>query len=703
VRAIRLIPHTHWDREWYLPFEDFVAKLVTTIDEVLDAMRADPRLTHFHLDGQIALIDDYLARRPDRERELRALVAAGRLSCGPWMTLVDEFLVSGESIVRSLEDGLRAGDELGGALRVGYVPDQFGHVGQLPQILSNAGLATAVTWRGVPERVEHGDFVWRSPDGSEVLVTYMPFGYGQGARMEHTDEGFVRRLEHEVARSEPWRRDDAPLMLMTGDDHERLNPQLTDLVDHARSQGMDVAISSLADEVSRKPTDGTLVVTGELRSAARANLLPNTYSVRPHQKVERAGAEVVLERYAEPLAALVPDFAWPRDDLAEAWYLLHLNGAHDSICGCSIDEVARAVDERTRSARALANDVAHEALDSLLAQVDAEGDLVFNPSPFARDGAPPLGWRVDTRPPVQAAEVNPARQDGWLTFRAGGVEASLRLVDQADRGDLYTFEPAGPLSYAGDIAIEGASATCSFEGSTVTLRASRHPAEDFLRILFEVDNRVPDHRLLIEFATSSTPETLRAGAPFELVERPILGEGGTSEPPVRQWPAAGFVIAEQTCVLGDGVFEYEVTPDGIAVTLVRCVGTISREVLAARKWTAGPDIPTPEAQLMGTTVRSFGVTSSGAPDPLRLVETFSLPLLRMPVNSGGVLPAEGHLIDIDVPALSALYRRDDELVTRVWNPWNEPRTARVGDRELTLGPHRIETITIDGASLPWNR
>src|SRR3990170_751606 len=105
MRSIRLILHTHWDREWYLPFEDFVERLIPTIDLVLDTMGSDPRLTHFHLDGQVALVDDYLARRPERAEELRSLIAEGRLSCGPWITLVDEFLVSGASIVRSLEDG----------------------------------------------------------------------------------------------------------------------------------------------------------------------------------------------------------------------------------------------------------------------------------------------------------------------------------------------------------------------------------------------------------------------------------------------------------------------------------------------------------------------------------------------------------------------------------------------------------------------
>jgi len=144
-------------------------------------------------------------------------------------------------------------------------------------------------------------------------------------------------------------------VLMTGDDHEEPNPELPDLIEHARTEGLAVAIASLDEIVAHRAAEEAPVVKGELRSAARANLLPNTYSVRPYQKVERAGAEAALERYAEPLAALVPGFEWPDERLSRAWYLLHLNGAHDSVCGCSTDEVARAVDDRTRAARATAS------------------------------------------------------------------------------------------------------------------------------------------------------------------------------------------------------------------------------------------------------------------------------------------------------------------------------------------------------------
>ena len=131
--------------------------LVDVVDEVLDELERDERL-RFTLDGQLATADDYLEIRPEGEERIRALVRDGRLAIGPWQALMDEFLVDGETIIRNLEAGLARAEELGGTMRVGYLPDMFGHVAQMPQILRAAGIEVAVAWRGVPGdiRRQHG-------------------------------------------------------------------------------------------------------------------------------------------------------------------------------------------------------------------------------------------------------------------------------------------------------------------------------------------------------------------------------------------------------------------------------------------------------------------------------------------------------------------------------------------------------------------
>src|SRR5438093_2043239 len=287
-KRVTLVPHTHWDREWYEPFEVFLERLVAMMDGLLDLLEAG--FPHFHLDGQVAMIDDYLDVRPEQEPRVRALVEAGKLSAGPWYTQMDEFLVSGESLVRNLEWGLRRAEQLGGPLRAGYLPDQFGHVGQMPQILGRAGLDRAVVWRGVPREIDRTSFWWEAPDGSRVLTEYLPFGYSIGMHIRY------RRDPAELARAlrdaTSWLRPMSvreTYLVTAGSDHHGPDATLP-----ARLRGIEeidpdlrVGIGSIGEHVSPSLDGDIPVWHGELRAAARAHLLPGVYSNRVDQKLER--------------------------------------------------------------------------------------------------------------------------------------------------------------------------------------------------------------------------------------------------------------------------------------------------------------------------------------------------------------------------------------------------------------------------------
>jgi mannosylglycerate hydrolase len=85
---IVVVPHTHWDREWYEPFQRFRLRLVALLDDVIPRLEHEPDL-RFTLDGQTAAVDDYLEVRPEMEPRVSALVHVGKLAVGPWRVLLD--------------------------------------------------------------------------------------------------------------------------------------------------------------------------------------------------------------------------------------------------------------------------------------------------------------------------------------------------------------------------------------------------------------------------------------------------------------------------------------------------------------------------------------------------------------------------------------------------------------------------------------
>jgi hypothetical protein len=302
-RRVNVVPHTHWDREWYSPFRTFQLRLVELADKLLELMESDPSYARFLFDGQMAAVDDYLEVRPQNEDRLRQLGASGRISFGPWYVLMDEFLVSGETIVRNLQLGLERAAAFGGAMEIGYLPDMFGHVAQMPQILRAAGFTQAVVWRGVPSAVNKTAFSWASPDGSVVRAEYLPAGYSAGASVGDDAKAFVRRLEaFEDEHASFLIGPDGPMLFPNGTDHQEPEPWLGRLVAEANSiqDHFEIVITSLPEALAGAPRDGLPSWQGELRSGARANVLMGVASNRVDVKQAAARAERNLERFAEP-------------------------------------------------------------------------------------------------------------------------------------------------------------------------------------------------------------------------------------------------------------------------------------------------------------------------------------------------------------------------------------------------------------------
>ncbi|HEY5486268.1 MAG TPA: hypothetical protein VIK06_01350 [Candidatus Limnocylindrales bacterium] len=382
---VHLVPHTHWDREWYEPFQTFRMRLVELVDQLLERMAQDPRM-RFTLDGQAATIDDYLEVRPDAEPLIRRLIAEGRLAIGPWQILMDEFLVSGETIVRNLEFGWTRAEGLGRAMPVGYLPDMFGHVAQMPQILRRAGIDRAVVWRGVPAAIDRNTFRWAAPDGSEVEAEYLVGGYGNGAYLFDVPDLLGSKLVGYRAANAGF-YGERSVLAMYGTDHAVPSPRLADLVDAVNRDDakVEVRLETLADYAARPDTDDRPARhwTGELRSGARANMLMGVSSARIDLKAACGRVERLLERYAEPLTALHGG-EWPERLLELAWRRVVDNSAHDSICGCSHDAVVAQVLIRFAEAEQLGRGIVNTTGRRIAAGIPVGSWGVVNPSPMPR-------------------------------------------------------------------------------------------------------------------------------------------------------------------------------------------------------------------------------------------------------------------------------------------------------------------------------
>ena len=386
VQQMLIVPHTHWDREWYEPHDVFRVRLVAMIDQLLELLETQPRY-RFTLDGQAAAFDDYLELRPENRGRLAALVERGQLAVGPFLILLDEFCCDGETIIRNLELGIRASRRLGAAMPVGYLPDMFGHAAQMPQILTGFGIRDAALWRGVPDAVRHHAFRWTAPNGDSVRTEYLWDGYGSALKLFEPAEKLTEQLADYLEQNSSWFGGE-PVAGMYGTDHMAPRPDLLELLDrHNAGDPVQLEMATMGDVVcgrdhSAPALAGLPEVVGELRSHARGNLLPGVLSIRTNLKAAMAEAERALTT-TERLDA-------SRDGLDSAsfldlaWYRLVESTAHDSVTGCGIDATAEEVGTRIHVAGHIARGVSQELLRVLAADTPAGSVVVFNPSGYAR-------------------------------------------------------------------------------------------------------------------------------------------------------------------------------------------------------------------------------------------------------------------------------------------------------------------------------
>jgi alpha-mannosidase len=446
--TVHLVSHTHWDREWYATLERFRSRLVTTVDRVLDLLAADPGWS-FVLDGQVAVVEDYLADRPSRRDELVAAVRAGRLSIGPWYVQPDSLLPAGEAHVRNLLEGRVAGSSIGPVSRIAYTPDSFGHPAWFPTLFRGFDLQTFVFWRG------HGDerdrlparWIWRGADGSTVHAFHLEGSYLSAANLEQDADVAASRLRALAASLAV--RSPGHVVLMNGVDHSVPDPHTADVAAAlGRLTGWDVRRTTLDGALDAAfadhPVEDVHVWQGALTGGRDANLLPGVWSAHLDLKLANHRLQEALWT-AEHLAAVqtLVGGVDERPVLRRIRRVMLENQAHDTLGGCSIDAVVDEASSRATAAIEAASATSDRIAEGLaglgpdhLAPWSDDWDVaVWNPLPSPR--------RVRVRIPVNG---RPA-----FRVRGTGIERHPAHVASLDgRGFLVDGRPARVVDDAAD-------------------------------------------------------------------------------------------------------------------------------------------------------------------------------------------------------------------------------------------------------------
>jgi hypothetical protein len=400
---IHVISNTHWDREWLFDFQETRMQLIELFDALLDILDERPDYRAFLMDAQAVPVEDYLEVRPEQRERLAAHVAAGRIQIGPWYTNPECFSVGGESLVRNLAYGHRVAREHGGVMKAGYTPFSYGQNSQMPQIYRGFGIDTMLFYHGVSHTEVPNEFWFEGADGSRVLGSqlssgarynfyhhvYRPAKFGRGIddRMREWADGGCpfHHCDGDRFREHHWRLDPnmgfdreaavacvrklmeaekavcitRVLAFFMGHDSSIPDTLTLAIIDEARPRlGEDtIAHASLPehlDKVKAALPDGLPVLKGERRTPKPMPLIYHLYcdvlSSRTRMKRKNALAETMLQRWAEPFAALAWTLGapYPRALLDLAWKTLLRGHPHDSIAGSGVDDIEEDMHHRLR-------------------------------------------------------------------------------------------------------------------------------------------------------------------------------------------------------------------------------------------------------------------------------------------------------------------------------------------------------------------
>lgn len=348
-RDIKILMHTHWDREWYFTKAETQVLLRNHMFEVIEFLEKNEDIVYI-LDGQSVMLDDFIEFAPMWKKRTKVLVERGALRVGPWYTQTDLLLVHGESIIRNLYYGMKKAIEYGDVMKVGYTPDTFGHSAQMPQIYSQFGIESTFFWRGYSElKGEKSDFLWKGIDGSVIFGVNLATGY-QGAKYLESDKDELKvRMDKIMKVLDNYSAGNARL-IMNGHDQMPIQKNIHSIMQNIREFYKEdkVSVGDFESYIDSLKNIVLETVEGELNHSKHARIHKTITSTRMDIKLLNTELEYKIYNVLEPLAILGKELNidYPHEIFEKCLKEMFGAHAHDSIGGCNSDLVNRDIKQR---------------------------------------------------------------------------------------------------------------------------------------------------------------------------------------------------------------------------------------------------------------------------------------------------------------------------------------------------------------------
>ncbi|MGX6979299.1 glycoside hydrolase family 38 N-terminal domain-containing protein [Vagococcus elongatus] len=401
-KTANCIHHTHWDLIWYFTAQDASVQFAYNMKEILEAFD-NGTLDCFFLDGQTAPVDEYIQLFPEDQKRIQKYVETGKLVIGPFNSQLDSFITSGESVINNLRLGIKSANKLGGASKVAYLPDSFGHSVDYPKIFNQFGIEDFVITRGVGDEYELGsEFILESNDSSKLLVYTMIAGYGYGCYAFKegtlfTDDAVDYNkidIKQLVNRLLSYSTIENEFVFPLGFDQNPMIHNVSEKIDYYNNKQNAIEFVEITwkdfFEKIRKHGKGIKTHRHELISTQYHRVHRSIYSARADVKALQDKCERILTYELQPMMTLLDSLGieYSHGLLDKAWETLILCQTHSS--ANLTEETNDYIERETKNALNFVLSHKYYLLKLMSLSLDMEGKsgqplIVVNTLPYLRD------------------------------------------------------------------------------------------------------------------------------------------------------------------------------------------------------------------------------------------------------------------------------------------------------------------------------